>query len=425
MKNLTLLYLVILKETLCTLYEIGSFSLSALDPIVAISVGRAHLTVVTSANSSGSKTVSLFNTTSNVSTVLTSNLLAPVKTIREINGLNILGSNYYLVYDTDGTVKSSNLSQTNYSWLTMSPDNVSVANFGASPTIVYELVTVGNDCKVQEVDTLTNSSVGIGYLYGVDCWEVVYRNNIIYVYVWDWICQEVALFIFDALARTQIQETWYGNIPAYRNQKLEVSDSIFSIVNGPNMSVFYTSNFSLLCNVLFNETIQDIKITDQWVYVSLSAEVRHYNPWSCMLFSITVTTGPMRLFSQELTASSVYPRLLTWPLNSLSATVFNVYDRYQCSGGCTSCITNYTLSSNQECYFGSLNNNFTLPLGPILPSSTNTTGITVWGSNALSSCFIRNVSYCAVYCDHKCGTCSHAHNECAKCHRHRSFGASN
>lgn len=172
---------------------------------MAISVGQAHLTVVTSANSSGLKRVSLFNTSSNVSAVLTSNLLDPVKSIREINGLNNLTDNHYLVYDSDGKVMSSNLSQTNYSWLSMNPDNISVANFGASPTILYELVTIGVDCKLQEVDTSTNISVDIGYLYGVDCWEVVYRNNIIYVYVWDWMCQEVALFIFDALARTQLQ----------------------------------------------------------------------------------------------------------------------------------------------------------------------------------------------------------------------------
>lgn len=80
----------------------------------------------------------------------------------------------------------------------------------------------------------------------------------------------------------------------YNNLNLEVCDSFLCIGYANIIRVFAIVG-TPVCNITLLNDFYDFKITDHWVYVSVTTSTDQYDIGSCMLFGTTSTTSAMNI----------------------------------------------------------------------------------------------------------------------------------
>lgn len=135
--------------------------------------------------------------------------------------------------------------------------------------------------------------------------------------------------------------TFITNI-VYNTMFITGSPLYYALGYGPTIQIYYVSNNTNICNITLPTNIFDVRISDNWVYVSSISFIRQYKVKTCMQFAQSVTTVGYYL-QYHLARTGVDQRLFAWTNTSGTFKVNNVKDRYTCVGGCSACMSEYGL----------------------------------------------------------------------------------
>lgn len=71
---------------------------------------------------------------------------------------------------------------------------------------------------------------------------------------------------------------------SYSKAFLKVSNLYYALAHGPIVTIFSKSNNGSICNLTLTADVYDIKITDNWIYVTTLTYGRQYTTNTCMFF---------------------------------------------------------------------------------------------------------------------------------------------
>lgn len=202
---------------------------------------------------------------------------------------------------------------------------------------------------------------------------MTYNNLTLYFLVVDSVAGQANLYIFNTSNMVPMATLNFPGIDLTISPKfiVEASAPFFCVAIGRAITVYYSSNYTVVCSLNFNENINDMKTTDHWIYVALQTIVEQYDIGSCIFFGNYSTPAPVLIETHEVSSYSYYTRIFLLAKGDPTIQVLVVEDRYICAGGCTSCIDYYGLDGGGQCFYTGFIGTFSTSPTPMLPNTTN------------------------------------------------------